>query len=153
MANPTRLNTLEADPVVPAPDLHRLLATGASTNHDKDVALERLIRLNSLYGKDAPRDLFTATSASIESPRATDAHIHEQKKYPTNTSSIESSDSEKAVKGSDDESPTDVQVMFQEARVKELAGHIPNDSSDELYRRGKEVRISRSYFFLFGNRA
>lgn len=151
MANPIRLNKLEEDRVAPAPNLHRLLPTG--TNHDNDVALERLIRLNSLYGKDAPRDLFTATSASLESPRATDAHSHEQKTYPTNTSSIESSDSEKAVKGSDDESPTDVQVMFQEAAVKELAGHIPKDSGDELYRRGKKVRISGSYFFLFGTRA
>ena len=32
----------------------------------------------------------------------------------------------KAVKGSD-------------ATVKELAGHVPNDSSDELYGRGKEA--------------
>ena len=146
MANPLRLNKLEKDFMVPAPDLHHLLATG--TNHHNDVALERLIRLNSLYGKDAPRDLFIATSASLESSKETEAHSDKRKTYPANTSSIESTDSEKAVKGSDDESPTDVQANSQEATVKELAGHIPNDSSDEVYRGGKEVRISRSDFFL-----
>ena len=40
-----------------------------------------------------------------------------------------------AVKEPDDESPIDGRVMFEEATVKELAGHILKDSSYELYRR------------------
>ena len=48
----------------------------------------------------------------------------ERKTFSTNTS-IESTDSEKAVKGSDDDSPTD--------------GRVRLESSDELYRRGKEA--------------
>ena len=57
-------------------------------------------------------------------------------------SPIECTDSEKAVKGSDSEVPDDRRVLFQEDTINELAGHIPNDSSEELYRRGEEVRFS-----------
>ena len=151
MENPTHLNTSGEDRVASASDLHRLVAS--HTNNDNDVASERLIRLNSLYGKDAPRDHFTATSASPKAFSATDGHSLEQETYLTDTSTIESTDSEKAVKGSDYESQGDGRVMFQEATVKELGGHIRNDSSDELYRRGEEVRTSRNDSFQFATRA
>ena len=139
MANPTHPNTAKEDHVVSSSDLHRLLAS--HTNNHNDIASERRIRLNSLYGKDAPRDHFTPTSASSKTSGASSAHSLGQKTYSTNESPIESTDSEKAVKGSDSESPDDTRVMFQEATVTDLAGHIANDSSDELYRRGEEVGI------------
>lgn len=151
MANINHLDTPDEGRVASAWDLHRLLAS--HTNNDNDVASERLIRLNSLYGKDAPRDHFAPTSASPKTFSATDGHSLGQETYLTNTSTVESTDSEKAVKGSDDESQTDGRVMFQEATVKELAGHIHNDSSDELYRRGEEVRIFQTDIFLFATRA
>lgn len=65
----------------------------------------------------------------------------------------EHTDSEKAVKGSDDESPTDGRVTFQEATVTELSGNIPNDSSDELYRCGREACTLPSDVFLFWTKA
>lgn len=151
MANPTHLDPPDEGRVASAWDLYRLLAS--HTNNDNVVVSERRIRLNSLYGKDAPRDHFTATSASPKTFSATDGHSLEQETYLTKSSTVESTDSEKAVKGSDDESQTDGRVMFQEATVKELAGHIHNDSSDELYRRGEEVRIFRTDLFLFATRA
>ena len=146
MANPTHPNTAKEDYVVSSSELHRLLAS--HTNNHSDIASERRIRLNSLYCKDAPRDHFTPTSASPKTPGASSAHNLGQKTDSTNESTIESRDSEKAVKGSDSESPDDARVMFQEATVKELAGHIPNDSSDELYRRGEEVRIFKYDYAL-----
>ena len=142
MAYPTPLNTPKEDHVVSATELHQLLASHA--NNNEDVASERLIRLNSLYGEDAPRDHFTPTSASLKTPSATDAHRLKRKARSTKSSPIESTDSEKAVKGSDSESQNGSRVMFQEAAVKELASHIPNDSSDEFYQRGEEVRIFQS---------
>lgn len=100
----------------------------------------------SLFGKDAPRDHFTATSSSPTISSLTDAHSFKQKSDSTIKSSLgpmylarERTDSEKAVNGSDIETLIDRRVMFQEATVKELAGHIPNDNSDELYRRGIEA--------------
>ena len=146
MANSTHPNTVKEDDVVSSSDLHRLLAS--HTNSHNDIASERRIRLNSLYGKDAPRDHFTPTSASPKTPGASSAHSLGQKTYSMNESPIESTDSEKAVKGSDSEFQDDERAMFQEATVKGLAGHIPNDSSDELYRRGEEVRILRCDYFL-----
>lgn len=151
MANLTHPDTPDEGRVASTWDLHRLLAS--HTNNDNGVASERLIRLNSLYGKDAPRDHFTAIPASPKTFSATDGHSLEQETYLTNKSTIESTDSEKAVKGSDDESQPDGRVIFQEATVKGLAGHIPNDSSDELYRRGEEVRIFRTDLFPFAIRA
>ena len=139
MANSTHPNRAREDHVVSLSDLHRLLAS--HTNDYNDTAAERQIRLNSLYGKDAPRDHFTPTSASPKTPGASRAHSLGQKTYSINESPIESTDSEKAVKGSDSESQDDGRVMFQEATAKELAGHIPNDSSDEPYRGGEKVRF------------
>ena len=89
------------------------------------MSSERLIRLNSLSGKDAPRDHFTATSASPKSSNGINAQSLERETYSTKWSSVGSTDSGKAVKGSDEESPTDGRVMF--------------DSSDKLYRRGQEA--------------
>ena len=146
MATSTHPNTVKEDFGVSSSDLHRLLASH-NKNHN-DIASERRIRLKSLYGKDAPRDHFTPTSASPKTPDASSAHRLGQKTSSMNDSPIESTDSEKAVKGSDSESPDDGRVMFQEATVKELAGHIPNDSSDELCRRGEEVRIIQHECFL-----
>lgn len=101
--------------------------------------------LMSWFGKDASRDHFTATSASLKTSSLTDAHSLEQEIDATIKLSAgpfylapERTDTEKAVKGSDGESTTDGRPTFQKATVKELAGHIPNDSSDELYRCGKE---------------
>ena len=144
MANPTHPNTVKEDHVVWSSDLHRLLAS--DTKNHNDIVSERL---NSLYGKDAPRDHFTPTCASPKTPGASSAHRLEPKAYIMIESPIESTDSEKAVKGSDNESPDDGPVMFQEATVEELSGHIPNDSSDELYWRGEEVRIFQRDLFLF----
>ena len=146
MANSTHPNTVREDHVVSSSDLHRLVAS--HTKDHNDIASERRIRLNSLYGKDAPRDHFTPTSASPKTPGASSAHSLAQKTYSMNKSSIESTDSEKAVKGSDSESPDDGPVMFRGAVVKEPVGHIPNDSSEELYRRGEEVRIFHYDYFL-----
>lgn len=146
MANSTHPNRAREDHVVSLSDLHRLLPS--HTNNYNDIAEERQIRLNSLYGKDAPRDHFTPTSTSPKTPGASRAHSLGEKTYSINESPVESTDSEKAVKGSDSESQDDGRVMFQEATVKELAGHIPNDSSDELYRRGEEVRFFRCDFFF-----
>ena len=140
MANPTHPNTVKEDHVVSSSDLHRLLASHTKTNHN--IASERRIRLNSLYGKDAPRDHFTPSSASPKTPSASSAHSLGQQTYSMHESPIECTDSEKAVKGSDSEIPDDRRVLFQEDTINELAGHIPNDSSEELYRRGEEVRFS-----------
>ncbi len=138
MAKSTHVNKSEDDHTVSAPDLHHLLSS--RTRNNTDLAAERLIRLNSLYGKDAPRDHFTATSASPKTSSAADACSLELETYLTNRSSVESTDSEEAVKGSDDESLSDGRVMFQEDTVK-TTGHIPTNSSDELYQRGKEVEV------------
>lgn len=146
MANSTHPNTAKEDHGVSSSDLHRLVAS--HTKNSNDTASELRIRLNSLYGKDAPRDHFTPTSASPKTPGESSAHSLGQKTYSMNGSPNESTDSEKAVKGSDNGSPDDGRVMSQEATVKELASQIPNDSSDELHRRGEEVRIFQSDDFL-----
>ena len=134
MANPIHVNTRAKDQRVPAPGLHRLLTL--HTGHD--TAMAPSIRLGSWFDKDAPKDYFTATSGSLKTPSLTDHHSLKQE-----TDSMylarERTDSEKAVKGSDDESMTDGRVTFQDDTVKELARHIPNDSSEELYRRGQEA--------------
>lgn len=144
MANPTYLNKDKEYHNVSAPDLYSLLAL--STNYGTDMASEGLMLSRSLFGKDAPRDHFTATSSSPTISSLTDAHSFKQKSDSTIKSSLgpmylarERTDSEKAVNGSDIETLIDRRVMFQEATVKELAGHIPNDNSDELYRRGIEA--------------
>lgn len=139
MEKSEHLKTRDEDLIITAPDLHRLLAS--RTSSDSDGASERLIRLNSLYGKDAPRDHFTPTSASLKTSSATEFHSLGQETGFTNTSLIGSTDSARAVKGSNDDSPTDGRVTFQEDAVGGVAAHIPNDSSDELDRRGQEVRI------------
>ena len=146
MANSTHANTAKEDHVVSPSGLHRLLAPHTKKHNDR--ASERRIRLNSLYGKDAPRDHFTPTSASPKTPGASSAHSIGQKTYSMNESPNESTDSEEAVKGSDSGSPDDGRVMSQEATVKELVGHMPNDSSDEMYRRGEEVSIFQCDYFL-----
>ncbi len=142
MAKTTHVNKSEDDHTVSAPDLHHLLSS--RTKNDTDVASERLIRLNSLYGKDAPRDHFTATSAPPKTSSAADACSLKLETYLTNRLSVESTDSEEAVKGSDDESLTDGRVVFQEDTEKKT-DRIQNDSSDELYRRGKEVEAIINY--------
>lgn len=141
MTNQIYLDTCEEDHKVSAPDLHRLLAL--STNHDDGTDSEIMM---CLFCKDAPRDHFTATSASPKTPSLTDTHSLEQEIDSTIKSSFglvyvahERTDSEKAVKGSDDKFPIDGRVTFQKDTVKELAGHIRNDSSDELFRCGKEA--------------
>lgn len=151
MASPTHLDTPDEGRVASTWDLHRLFES--YTKNDNDVASERLIRLNSLYGKDAPRDHFAPTSESPKTLSAAAGHSLEQEIYLTNMSSIESADSEKAVKGSDDGSQTDGRATFQEATVTEVAGDIHNDSSDELYRLGEEVRIIQIDILLFVIRA
>ena len=147
MADPIHLDVREDEHKVAAPDLHHLLALRA--NRDDGMASEGLL---SWFGKDAPRDHFTAISASSKIPSLTDAHSLEQEPGSNIKSSVgsmylarERTDSEKAVKGSDDESATDGQVTFQKATVKEPAGHTSNDGDDELNQSGKEVRTFRSY--------
>ena len=102
---------------ISAPDFHGQLAL--RTGYDTGIALDILI-CRSLFGKDAPRDHFAVTIASPNTPSL--VYLPRER-----------TDSEKAVKGS------------EEATVKELAGQSPNDSSDELYRRETEVRT-----FWFG---
>ena len=136
MAKSTHVNKSEDDHTVSASDLHHLLSSRTRNSTDLD--------LNSLYGKDAPRDHFTATSASPKTSSAADACSLELETYLTNRSSVEITDSEKAVKGSDDESLSDGRMMFQEDTVK-TTGHIPTNSSDELYQRGKEVEVIINY--------
>ena len=145
MANSTHPNTVTEDHVASSSDLHRLVASHPKNNNDR--ASERRIRLNSLYGKDAPRDHFTPTSVSPKTPGASSAHSLGLKAYSMNESPNESTDSEKAVKGSDSGSPDDGQVMSQKATIKELAARIPNDSSDEMFRRGEEVRAFQCNYF------
>ena len=99
-------------------DFHGQLAL--RTGYDTGIALNVSIR-RSLFGKDAPRDHFTVTIASPNTPSP--VYLARER-----------TDSEKAVNGS------------EEATVKELAGQTPNDSSDELYRREIEVRA-----IWFGN--
>lgn len=147
MADSIHLDMREDEHEVAAPDLHHLLAL--RTNRDDSMASEGLL---SWFGKDAPRDHFTAISASPKNPSLTDAHSLEQETGSNIKSSVgsmylarERTDSEKAVKGSNDEPATDGQVTFQKATVKEPAGHISNDGDDELNQRGKEVRTFRSY--------
>lgn len=151
MANSSSPNTVKEDHVVSPSDspsdLRSLIAS--HTKNHKDIASERRIRLNSLYRKDAPRDHFTPTSASSKTPGASGAHSLAQRTCSMNESPVESTDSEKAVKGSDSELPDDGRVMFQGAMVKELAGHIPKNSSDELYLSGEEVRIFQCNYSLW----
>ena len=124
--------------------LQRLLAL----HTDYDSGMASRMRLESLFGKDAPKDYFTATSGSLKTPSLTDHSLKQE------TDSMHLSrrrtDSEKAVKGSDDESLTDGRVKFQDAAVEELGVHIPKDSSEELSRRGKEAdgRTSPTYLFF-----
>ena len=96
------------------PDFHGQLAL--LTGYDTDTALDVSI-CRTLFGKDAPRDYFTVNIASSNTPSP--VYLARER-----------TDSEKAVKGS------------EEATVKELAGQSPNDSGDELYRRETEVRKS-----------
>ena len=108
---------------MPVPDFQGQIAllTGSDTGTPLDVLICR-----SLFDKDAPRDYFTVTIASSNTPNP--VYLARER-----------TDSEKAVKGS------------EEATVEELAGQSPNDSSDELYRRETEVR---TYWFRtswFGN--
>ena len=134
MAKSTLVKMPETDHMVSAPSLRRLLAAHDSDDSHVHAASERMTRLNSLYGKDAPRDHFTATSASPKTSSAAEAQSLEQEPPLTKTSSIESTDSEKAVKGSDDG-----RVTIQEAMVNAVAQHISKHSDDELNRRGKEA--------------
>ena len=134
MANPSHPET---------PNLHHLVTS--QTKNDDDLASERLI---SLYSKDAPRDLFTPTSTSPNTPSTTGADNPKQETDSVNTAPMESTDSEKAVKGSDSESQTDGRVMLQGATVDELPGYIFSDNSDELYGRGDKVRIFGVTAFL-----
>ena len=127
MANPFHLNTRQK---ASAPDLHPQLAP--CTNYDKSMGVD--LCLLSLYGKDAPRDLFTTSSASPKTSSLTDAHSLKQETDSTYLAR-ERTDSEKAVNGSQ----TDGRVMSQQETVTGLAGHITNDSSDELDRRGEEA--------------
>lgn len=157
MADPIHPDTLAEDQRVSAQDLHRLLVQ--RTEHDTGVASELLMRLGSLFGKDAPRDHFTASSVSSKTSSLTDVNSLGQETESTMWSSFgpkylhrERTDSEKAVKGAEDESQIDGRVMFQEATVIELARHIPNDSSDELNRRGEEVCTFLSDVFPYGTR-
>ena len=134
MANPFHLSTPQNNHMVLGPSTHCLLAL--LTSKDTDVASERLKRLNNLYSKDAPRDYFTATSGSLKTFNATEAKRVQQTTCSTNASSIESTDSEKAVKGSDGDPLIDGQVMFQTSVVE---GHIPIARSDELLDCGKQA--------------
>ncbi|CAF9917932.1 hypothetical protein IMSHALPRED_003786 [Imshaugia aleurites] len=161
MADPIHPDTLAEDQRVSAQDLHRLLVQ--RTEHDTGVASELLMRLGSLFGKDAPRDHFTASSVSSKTSSLTDVNSLGQETESTMWSSFgpkylhrERTDSEKAVKGAEDESQIDGRVMFQEATVIELARHIPNDSSDELNRRGEEAEAiidgtGRAFSGYFGS--
>ena len=103
---------------MPVPDFHGQLAllSGYDTGTPLDVLICR-----SLFDKDAPRDYFTLSIASPNTPSP--MYLARER-----------TDSEKAVKGS------------KEATMKELAGQSPNYSNDELYRRETEVRTS-----WFGN--
>lgn len=144
MTNSTNLNTRKDDHEVSALEFRRQLAL--RTNHGTGTASEASMHLGSLFGKDTPKDHFTATSASPKALSVTDTHSLKQETNSTIQSSLdpmclarERTDSEKAVKGSDDESPIGGRVGFQEDMVIEVADHIPNDSSDELNRRGAEA--------------
>ena len=103
---------------MPVPDFHSQLALLGS--YDTGTPLEVLI-CRSLFNKDAPRDYFTVTVASPNTPSP--VYLVRKK-----------TDSEKAVKGS------------EKATVKSLAGQSPDYINDELYRRETEVRTS-----WFGN--
>lgn len=161
MANPTHLDTREEDHKVSTPNLHRLLAL--QDNHDTGMASEVLMRLSSLFGEDAPRDHFTATSAFPKTSSLTNASSPTQETDSMIRSSVdpmhiarERTDSEKAVKGSDDDCPTDNQVIFQKEKVRGVGGIIPNDSSEELNRRGKEAEAiingtDRAFSGYFGS--
>ena len=114
--------------------LRRLLTL--HTDYDSGMAM-RLDPLDSLFGEDAPKDYFTATFGSLKTPSLTDHSLKQE--TDSMHLSRERTDSEKAVKGSDDESLTDGRVTFQDTAVEELGVHIPKDSSEELSRRGKEA--------------
>ena len=110
MSRSFQVDTSEEDHAVSTRNL-RLLA--AHTENDADVASERMRRLSSLYGRDAPRDYFIVnTSPKNSIPE--DVHGQEQYNYLTHTLSIEITDSARAEKGSDDEGSEDRQVMFQD---------------------------------------
>ena len=87
---------------MPVPDFHSQLALLGG--YDSGTPLDVLI-CRSLFDKDAPRDYFTVTVASPNTPSS--VYLARER-----------TDSEKAVKGS------------KEATVKELAGQSPNYSND-----------------------
>ncbi len=141
MTKPIHLNTREEDHNESAPDLRTQLAP--RTNYDDSMDLD--LRLRIWYGEDAPRTLFTASSASQKTSSLTDAHSLKQGTDSTYLAR-ERTDSEKADDGEDEESQID-------KKLNNLGGHISNDSSDELYRRGQEVRTFPSDSFMFGTNA
>lgn len=130
MANTT---TRAKDQKVSALGPDRLLAL--QTEYDNGLA--HSTHLDS-WLRDGPKDYFTTTSGSTKTSTLTDPHSLKQ-----DTDSMylsrERTDSEKAVKGSDDEPLTDGRVVFQDAAVEAVAGHIPNECREELHRRGKEA--------------
>ena len=126
MAHPTNQSGRAEDHKGSAADLPRLLALPLNY----DASMESLKRLGKWFNNDAPRDHFTASSASPKTSSMTDAHSLKQETDSTYLAR-ERTDSEKAVKGSDEDD--------RELFLRAVAGHIPNDSSDELCRRGKEA--------------
>ena len=122
MANSAHMSSNEKDQIAQVPDLRRLLASRTRVN--TDVVQEYIIRLNSLYGKDTPKDRFIATSAPPLTTGVVDTHSLEEEKYLTNTTLVESTYSEEAIRGSDNESPIDGLVLFHEDTVKDNAGSI-----------------------------
>lgn len=131
MAHPTHLSRRAEDHKVSIPDLHHLLALPPNY----DTSTEFLMRLGRWFGKDAPRDHFTASSASPKTSSMTDAHSLKQETDSTYLVR-ERTDSEKAVKGLEDD---DDRLAARDGRVMGLGSHIQNDSSDELSRRGEEA--------------
>ena len=129
MENPIQLNTREEDHNDSAPDLRTQLAP--RTNYDDSMDLD--LRLRIWYDEDAPRNLFTASSASPKTSSLTDAHSLKKKTDSTDLAR-ERTDSEKADNGEDEESQIDKGV----------------DVGDEPYRRGQEVRTFPSDSFILG---
>ena len=138
MANTT---TRAKDQKVSALDLHCLLAL----HTDYDIGMAPSMLLYS-WLRDGPRDYFTTTSGFPKTSSLTDPHSLKQE-TDSMYLSRERTDSEKAVKGSDDEPRANGRVGFQHDTLKNIAGHIPSENSEELRRRGKEaeVRTFRSH--------
>lgn len=123
-------------------DLRRQLDIDSSRG---DERLE-VLRFTEFFSKDAPLCFLAETTISRGTLSSTESRTSETD--PTTISQIDQmnvarkrTDTERAVIGSDSStgSPTQYGDMLQRATLKDLAGHIPNDRTEEIDRRGKEA--------------